>query len=921
MKNIIASIFSKNEDARSITRIDPSLKKDDAKKLRAAIALNMCTASVSEIIAKNNLVAMESEYNNILNNINMESCVKDEALLRVMRKLLDTISFFRLNEMERKRLEKRKERKAAASIMGQLLSGGNIIIAGGLNPIAMATTAAVVGASMYANKKREDAKEQEKFEDKMWELERSAIEQIHALRVELFETAWRLADAYGFKDEWRLTEKQIEWFNDARSENDPVIRYEKLNQRQRDFSVYPLYWYELGNAATEVSQIAHGEGEEDALKSAEYLREAKDCFGKYIEADMHLLRQDYFAADARLKYICLVHEEKKSWASALMQDGDKMLPVRRLALDNPELLLKASMIYASAYVELREKKADDLAEKEADALGEWYKQATACLEMLVIGGSSLPVSSLLLTSLQKIAEDARGYERIAKLKEALRNDRMLLVDYDSNAETDVKKLIQDQMKGDAGKSTASLKTLFVRAFGMILQLADPAFNVVEDEQRKVLSRWAIDTKDFVAGMQQLWQLLKGEMNSFFIFVGREFSSESGSDDKLVELAKSLNDAFVKEMEVPVESKADAKASAVVRIFDRVRREFVTRMTALISELATEEADGVSVDDFSGALSFYIDSICSRKNILGINKDSRAYDACSRNYFEGLSTTDDQEDESDSWEPTLFGVDRAYLQDGLLFEYNKINHADSIEKLVSNKLTYTITFHSAPNFAERCRLVEEVTNLLRVSYKDSNASFRDLRSSKACGGLWRKSANFLTRMGKKVYNVTSSVDFIISVYNDRIEVDYQRVSENESLMPVSMLSSRALGREMKRLMNSNCTPGTVEYERLAQAFVRTMNDQFAPMIEEYEKALPKMNDKQKEKARIKLVKRFGKATDKVCKLGNSSHIWMARSSIASLLQDVQNGKLQLGVRERNVLDDSSLTEMKGLLEKTPDGSKS
>ena len=920
MKNIIASIFSKNEDARSITRIDPSLKRDDAKKLRAAIALNMCTASVSEIIAKNNLVAMEAEYNNILNNINMESCVKDEALLRVMRKLLDTISFFRLNEMERKRLEKRKERKAAASIMEKLLSGGNIIIAGGLNPIAMATTAAVVGASMYANKKREDAKEQEKFEDKMWELERSAIEQLHALRVELFETAWRLADAYGFKDEWRLTEKQIEWFNDARSENDPVIRYEKLNQRQRDFSVYPLYWYELGNAATEVSQVAHGDGEEDALKAAEYLREAKDCFGKYIETDMHLLRQDYFAADARLKYICLVREEKKSWASALLQDGEKMLPVRRLALDNPELLLKASMIYASAYVELREKKAEDLTEKESDSLGEWYKQATECLEMLVIGGSSLPVSSLLLTSLQKIAEDERGYGRIAKLKDALRNDRMFLVDYGADAGADIKKLIQEQMKGDAGKSTAALKTLFVRAFGMILQLADPAFNVVEDEQKKVLGRWAMDTKDFVAGMKQLWQLLKGEVNSFLIFVGREFSSEAGSDEKLVKLAKSLNDAFMDELPAPVEDEPHAKAAAVVRIFDRLRREFVTRMMTLISELATEDADGVSADDFSGALSFYIDSICSRKNILGINKDSRAYDACSRDYFDGMTTDGDMEDECDAWEPTLFGVDRAYTQDGLSFEYSRIDHAEFIEKLVSDKRTYTITFRTAPNFAECCRLVEEVTNLLRISYKDSNASFRDLRSSKACGGVWRKAVNFCTRMGKKVHNATRSVDFIISIYDERIVVDYQRVSENESLMPVKMLSPRALGREMKRLMNSNCAPGSVEYKRLAQAFVRTMNDQFAPMIEEYEKSLPKMNDKQREKVRIKLVKRFGKAVDKVCKLGDSSHIWMARSSIAGLLKDVQNGTLQLCVRDKNVLDDSSLTTMKCLLEKAPDVSK-
>lgn len=942
MTNIFNSIFGKNDTSRAMTKIDPSLKRSDQKKMRAAMALNMCTASVSEIIAKNNVIAMEKEYDNILNNLNIESCVKDEALLKVIRKLLDTISFFRLNDMERKRLEKRHERHMSSNMLEKMMSAGpSIFIAGAMNPMALAATAAVVGVSMYANKKKEDAKEQEKFEDKMWELERSAIEQLHALRVELFEAAWRLSDVYEFKDEWRLSEKQIEWYNETRSEYDPFLRFKKLDQRRDDFSVYPHFWYELGCAALEITQMpvkadikmesdlagsgitqenpgaeSAGRGVVDDDPMESYRTEAKSCFEKFIERDPHLLRQDFFAADARLKYISIVKEELGGWSKAMLQDGDKIANVHKLAMDNVELLLKTAMVYASAYIELLDVPEDERTDAQREALGDWYKQATSILEQLVLRDAALPVSSIVLSGIYKKGQDRIAYDKLGEIKRLTRNERILVLDYETEpcAETETLKKLLNQSDD---RSIASTKALISRSFGMILQLADPAFNVTEDEQRKVLQKWAVETKDFKTGMQQFWELLKGEFNTFFIFVGREFSKVPGSDQRLVEIAKGLNDTFTKQvMSDMKDKKPDEKAAAVVCVLDAIRRDFKELMGKFLDSFTTSDAanngNAVYADDFRGALSFYIDSVCSRKNIIGISKDSKSYDACRRNYFDGVTGFAEEEESSDEYEPSLFGFDREFLENGRPIEYSKIDHADFIERLIKNKLTYTITFESVKSSSEKCRLVESVRNLLEEKYRDEKASIRDLRSRKSCGGLWRKSLNICAKLGKKVYNIAGTNDYIISVYDGRIEVVYQRTCTEESLMPIGLLSSQALERECKRLMNTSCEPGSHEYKRLSEAYARAMDVEFAKMIAEFLKVKPSLNEKQMEKERAKLIKRFKKATAKFIKLGNANHIWAAQANMGYVLNDVKQQTLKLQLFANGVLDCVGVSDIRSQL---------
>ena len=82
------------------------MKYGDREKMQAAYALNLCTVSVSQIVDYNDINILEQEYEIILNNLNLKNMPKDEALLDILRRLLETIAFFRIQEGEKQFFER-----------------------------------------------------------------------------------------------------------------------------------------------------------------------------------------------------------------------------------------------------------------------------------------------------------------------------------------------------------------------------------------------------------------------------------------------------------------------------------------------------------------------------------------------------------------------------------------------------------------------------------------------------------------------------------------------------------------------------------------------------------------------------------------------------------------------------------------------
>lgn len=276
------------------------------EKIKAAYALNLCTVSVSQILDYNDLNVMEQEYEAILNNLNLENMPHDEALLEILKQLLDTITFFRIDAGDKKMIERQYKDKMKNAIWDAVPNLG-LLVAGG-NPITVAISLASQIGIGYMNYRKSKASNQLDYDMQMWRLQRTAIEQINALQRELFDTAWRLADTYGFEDELRLTERQIKHYDDILMDSNILRRYDRLESIKDNFVAYPPFWYQLGSTANE---IWRNESLSISDDTRQYYREkAKEYFKQYWDSNKYpLLREDQLASSCALEYADLLIED------------------------------------------------------------------------------------------------------------------------------------------------------------------------------------------------------------------------------------------------------------------------------------------------------------------------------------------------------------------------------------------------------------------------------------------------------------------------------------------------------------------------------------------------------------------------------------------------------------------------------------
>lgn len=282
-------------------------KHTETEKRQAAYALNMCTVSISQIMDYNDLYIMEQEYESILNNLNLKQMPKDEALLRILSEIMNTITFFKIQDIRRKQIEKKYESRMKNAIWAAVPSL-NVIVSE--NPATIALALITQIGSGYMNYRKEKASSSMEKEDSEIELEITAIEQLNSLKRELFTTAWRLADEYDFEDEWRLTERQIRQYNNILMDCDELRKYERLNAIKDNFSAYPPFWYFIGNAA---NCIAKSRELELNAESRKMFREiALSHFRKYEEiSENNILRQDQLNSSCTLEYVELLLEDEE----------------------------------------------------------------------------------------------------------------------------------------------------------------------------------------------------------------------------------------------------------------------------------------------------------------------------------------------------------------------------------------------------------------------------------------------------------------------------------------------------------------------------------------------------------------------------------------------------------------------------------
>jgi len=294
----------------------------DKQKIEAAYALNLCTVSLTQIMDYSDPYILEQEYDAILNNLNIQNIIHDDALLVLIKKIMETLTFYRIQEGDKKFLEKEYQGKLKNAIWSAVPSL-SVILAGG-NPVTVVAAIATqvgIGYMNYRKTKSQDLHEKEKKE---WELKRALIDEISGLQRELFETAWKLSERYQFDDSYRLTEKQIRHYSLILMDNDPLRRYERLDVIKDIFRAFPPFWYYKGNAAKEIASKYEKNEKIVSLYKTKALEDYRRFNSSYIE----LMREDVIASSCAIEQIALldknkdIEEIKKLLDNAMKYAGD-----------------------------------------------------------------------------------------------------------------------------------------------------------------------------------------------------------------------------------------------------------------------------------------------------------------------------------------------------------------------------------------------------------------------------------------------------------------------------------------------------------------------------------------------------------------------------------------------------------------------
>ena len=238
------------------------------------LALNMAIVSIHRIVSTQDRVILDQEYNTIINKLALGNIESDYEMTGLFSELMNFITGKGLRQEEAKRFQERYNRREQRQIV-DALSG---IRAYGGNLWSWLGSLAASCVSSYFSYQSSKAELLEGLNDELWQLKKEEIEECNELQVRLLNSSWNLLRQYKLPDEYRLTQESLNGYYKAVNEADPAKRLRMLRARnvERNFQVYPPYWYYRAKAAQESGD------DSEALK----------CWDKFAEVWRPVLRND-----------------------------------------------------------------------------------------------------------------------------------------------------------------------------------------------------------------------------------------------------------------------------------------------------------------------------------------------------------------------------------------------------------------------------------------------------------------------------------------------------------------------------------------------------------------------------------------------------------------------------------------------------
>ncbi len=276
---------------------------EEREPRKAAIALNYCAMSISTIIDYQDKIVLTQEYDAIVNNINMQEIVKDEALHQLYKKLCRILTYLKIKEGDEAWIQRAYENNMKNAIFNSI-SQFNVVLAGG-NPWSMVIGAIHQVCVTYMNYRRNINQYREGRDKALWEIEKDAIRHLNELQIAWIDASWRLADRYNFPDEWRLTQVQIDHYIQVLKDTDDQRALERLDHIANAYDAYPPFWYYRASKA--LSTAAQFSQDGDKANAHKYYLMARSHYDRFDEVYMPILRNDKFRIQTSLDKIRMLN--------------------------------------------------------------------------------------------------------------------------------------------------------------------------------------------------------------------------------------------------------------------------------------------------------------------------------------------------------------------------------------------------------------------------------------------------------------------------------------------------------------------------------------------------------------------------------------------------------------------------------------
>ena len=285
-----------------------SLAEEEYDPQHTMLALNMAIVSIHRILTTQDRIVLEQEYQNIINNLSLGNIESDYDLTTLYQDLMGLITRKRLREEDAKIFQARYDKQEQNLLMESL---SNVKAYGG-NLFSWLGSLAVSCVSSYFSYQDSKSQLTEDLNGELWQLQKDDITDCNDLQERLLNSSWNLLRQYKLPDNYRLVQKNIDDFYRAVDEQEPKRKLRMLRALEKDFQVYPPYWFYRAKTAQKLNDD----------------KEAHSCFEKFNEVWRPVLRQDPYRVEA-VKFKISEFAKKSNLTNEEKQEALELLEVMR----------------------------------------------------------------------------------------------------------------------------------------------------------------------------------------------------------------------------------------------------------------------------------------------------------------------------------------------------------------------------------------------------------------------------------------------------------------------------------------------------------------------------------------------------------------------------------------------------------------